>query len=204
MIERRADEQQTMLLLEHARASRCALKLRDGIPYDAWLGVGRSIVQVRSTSAWWLGDWLVYGERVYRRRYRDAMRATPLDYQTLRNYAWVARQVEPSRRRDTLSFQHHAEVAALPAVEQDLLLGRAERHGWSRNELRRQLATRRHARGCLGPAGPVVLRIQVEPPREERWRQAARAAEQDLADWVAAAADEAAHAALPRRTSSVA
>jgi hypothetical protein len=71
-------------------------------------------------------------------------------------------------------------------------------------ELRRHVAARRHAHGCLGTAGPVVLRIKVEPPREERWREAARAAEHDLADWVAAAADEAAHAALPRHTSYVA
>ena len=41
-----------------------------------------------------------------------------LDYQTLRNYAWVARRFAMSRRRDTLSFGHHAEVPALPEPEQ--------------------------------------------------------------------------------------
>ncbi len=32
--------------------------------------------------------------------------------------AWVARRFPVSRRRDTVSFQHHAEVAALPEPEQ--------------------------------------------------------------------------------------
>jgi len=32
----------------------------------------------------------------------------------------------PSRRREVLSFKHHAEVAALPPAEADVLLDRAE------------------------------------------------------------------------------
>jgi hypothetical protein len=41
------------------------------------------------------------------------------------NYAWVARRFAMSRRRDTLSFGHHAEVAALPEPEQDFWLREA-------------------------------------------------------------------------------
>jgi hypothetical protein len=48
-----------------------------------------------------------------------------------------------SRRRDKLSFQHHAEVAPLPEPDQDLWLNRAERLGWSLSELRRQLRNAR-------------------------------------------------------------
>jgi hypothetical protein len=43
----------------------------------------------------------------------DHIVATGLDYQTLRNYAAVARRFELSRRRDNLSFHHHAELCAL-------------------------------------------------------------------------------------------
>jgi hypothetical protein len=68
-----------------------------------------------------------------------AIERTSLDYQTLRNYAWVARKFSISRRRDTLSFGHHAEVAALPEPEQDFWLRKAEELGWSRNQIRREV-----------------------------------------------------------------
>jgi hypothetical protein len=79
----------------------------------------------------------------YGRRYKEAVAATGLDYQTLRNYAVVARRFELSRRPDNLPFQYHAEVGSLSDYEQDhwLDLGAAGRH-WSRNELGAISATR--------------------------------------------------------------
>lgn len=44
--------------------------------------------------------------------------------------AWVARRFGKSRRRDTLHFSHHAEVAALAEPEQDFWLRKAEAHNW--------------------------------------------------------------------------
>jgi hypothetical protein len=81
----------------------------------------------------------VFGEQAYAGRYRQAIKRTSLDYQTLRNYAWVARRFAMSRRRDTLSFGHHAEVAALPEPEQDFWLRKAEEHRWPVKHLRRQV-----------------------------------------------------------------
>lgn len=104
-----------------------------------WLAVGEQLAVVASASAWCLGDWLVYGQNVFPGRYRDAIERTALDYKTLRNYAWVTRRFPMSRRRDTLSFGHHAEVAALPGPEQDYWLRKADELGWSRNHLRREV-----------------------------------------------------------------
>jgi hypothetical protein len=84
---------------------------------------------------------MIYGESAYTGRYREAIEKTSLDYQTLRNYAWVARRFPMSRRRDTLSFGHHAEVAALQGPEQDYWLRKAEELRWSRNQLRREVHT---------------------------------------------------------------
>ena len=50
-------------------------------------------------------------------------------YQTARNAAWVCATFEPSRRRDNLTFKHHAEVASLPADEADTLLDWAQERG---------------------------------------------------------------------------
>ena len=109
------------------------------LPYEKWLGIGRQLAAVTTTSAWCLGDWLAYGENAYSGRYRDAIEQTALDYQTLRNYAWVAKRFPLSRRRDGLSFAHHAEVAGLPEHEQDFWLRKAEDLSLSRNKLRQEV-----------------------------------------------------------------
>jgi len=130
------------------------------LPFEAWLGVGAQLAAVASASAWCLGDWLAYGQAAYGGQYREAVARTGLDYQTLRNYAWVAGRFELSRRRDTLSFGHHAEVAALPAPEQDFWLRKAEQFGWSvrrlRREVRASLAERGQRPAALAPASPAA------------------------------------------------
>ncbi|MFD1152718.1 LmbU family transcriptional regulator, partial [Saccharothrix hoggarensis] len=113
------------------------------VTFESWEQAGQRLSRIASSSAWYLGDWLVYGQDRYTGRYRRAVEAVGLDYQTLRNYAWISRKFEPSRRRSGLPFQHHAEVAALPPEEQDRWLDRAEREGWSRTALRRALRVAR-------------------------------------------------------------
>jgi hypothetical protein len=121
--------------------SRRGLHLPRQISFEKWLGIGKHLSGIRSWSAWCLGDWLVYGETAFNGRYRDAIDLTSLDYQTLRNYAWVARRFSLSRRRDKLSFGHHAEVAALPEREQEYWLRKAEEYSWSVKRLRHEVRT---------------------------------------------------------------
>jgi hypothetical protein len=124
---------------EYGTLPGMGLQLARRLSYDSWLRIGKQLSVIVNSSAWCLGDWLAYGEVAYTGRYRDAIESTSLDYQTLRNYAWVAKRFTLSRRRTALSFGHHAEVAALPEPEQEFWLRKAEGLGWSRNELRREV-----------------------------------------------------------------
>jgi hypothetical protein len=164
------------------------LQLRSDMPFSEWKEVGRRLARICDGSAWAMGDWIVYGQTAYGRRYIEAVKATDLDYKTLRNYAWVARRFAPSRRRLGLSFQHHAQVAALSDAEQDLWLGRCETLGWSRGELRRQLSIREEP--PRDPIEHVTVRVQITAARERRWREAAAAAECGLADLMTRAVDD--------------
>jgi hypothetical protein len=125
----------------HAILPKKGLELPSSLTlsFEKWLRIGEVLATVRTSSAWCLGDWLAYGEMAYSGRYRDAIKQTSLDYQTLRNYAWVARRFPISRRRESLSFGHHAEVASLPEPEQDFWLRKAEGLGWSTSHLRREV-----------------------------------------------------------------
>ena len=98
---------------EGARVTPHGLQIPEGISFNNWSAMGRKLLGLANACAWSLGDWVIYGEQAYGQRYKLALDTTALDYQTLRNYAWVARRFDLSRRRDTLSFQHHAEVASL-------------------------------------------------------------------------------------------
>ena len=124
---------------EPALRARKGLQLPRRLPFERWLGIGMQLSAASTSAARCLGDWLIFGEQAYAGRYRDAIELTSLDYQTLRNYAWVAKRFTLSRRRDTLSFGHHAEVAALAEPEQDFWLRKAETHQWPVKQLRREV-----------------------------------------------------------------
>ena len=90
-----------------------------------WTAQGRRLGQIGRGVGWWIGDWLRYGHERFGERYPLAARVTGLDTQTLMNLCWVASRFEPHRRRQELSFSHHAELAALPDEEQDRWLALA-------------------------------------------------------------------------------
>jgi hypothetical protein len=158
------------------------------LSFERWQALGRQVGSITNASSWWLGDWAHYGKGSYGEKYKKAIAVTGLDYQTLRNYAWVAGRFDLSRRRDKLSFGHHAELAALPEHEQDQWLDQAERNRWSRNELRAHLRNEKQAR----PGNVEHLRLNVDTARVDRWKAAAEADRLALTAWLVAAADNAA------------
>ncbi len=174
---------------------RTSLSLPPQIPLDEWSRIGHEIFVISESSTWWLGDWLIYGQAQYPDRYMHAIAKTSLDYQTLRNYAWVARRYPVTRRRPALSFQHHAELASLPEEQQEKWLDRAEKFGWSRNELRNRVrASRKAARAADDEDGSDVLSIEMNVPadRKQRWLEAASTTKQDLLSWIVSILDSAA------------
>lgn len=183
-------------------AERTRLKLPGDLPLEDWCRLGAKILAVSDSSAWWIGDWLIFGQEHYEDRYRRAMRETNLDYQTLRNYAWVARKFAPSRRRDSLTFQHHMEVAGLPENEQEHWLDFAVRLKWSKNELRKQIKASSSVEGDAGTACEVRLSLLLDQARLERWKAAAERSNQSLTEWIASIVDEAVWSAALLRAAS--
>lgn len=165
--------------------------LPSDLPVMAWRHIGEQIALLTNSSAWWLGDWIVFGQDRYPDSYRRLIDSTSLDYQTLRNYAWVARRFPLSRRRDKLSFQHHAEVAPLPEVEQDRLLDLAAHERWSRNRLRSAVRAARSL-PAKSATQPTAIQLTAVPDQHRRWQEAAQRAGLDLLAWIASTLDDAA------------
>ena len=110
---------------------------REGdMPFRAWVHQGQRLGLLGRGAGWWIGDWLRYGNASYGEKYSRAGRITGYDAQTLMNMVYVASRYEFSRRRENLSWSHHAELASLDAPAQEEFLDRAERDRLSVRDLR--------------------------------------------------------------------
>src|SRR5215216_3110150 len=178
------------------KSTLVGLQLADHLTFDRWQEVGVKICRYRSANSWWIGDWLIYGQSHYGERYKRGVAETGLDYQTLRNYASVARRFPLSRRRDNLSFQHHAEVCGLDDPEQDFWLEAAAEARWSRTQLRRRVRASRERDAAS--RSPIVVRLVVDLQREQHWREAAVENDQELDRWITDVLDREAAAILER------
>ncbi|MFF2142913.1 LmbU family transcriptional regulator [Kitasatospora sp. NPDC058190] len=176
--------------------TRVGLRIPVALTFERWQRTGSQISRIVDSSAWCLGDWLVYGQQEFSDRYLHAIETCGLDYQTLRNYAWVARKFELDRRRETLSFQHHAEVSSLPPGEQDKWLDLADEFNWSRNELRRNIRAHRQRDSGGEPPKDILPKLSVPADRLRQWRRAAELSGHRFEQWVLRALDEAALASL--------
>jgi len=120
----------------HCRLTACGLLLCGDISFEEWERIGVALQRIAAMIQFAIGDWINYGEHKWGERYAQAIEDTGRSYQTLCNYVSVASRVPFYRRREKLSFGHHAEVAALDANEQEIFLIEAEMQGWSVRELR--------------------------------------------------------------------
>jgi hypothetical protein len=147
------------------------LQLPDGLSFAEWEALGGRLREVRNRLLWWLGDWCAYGERHYGDTYAAALAATDYEPGTLRNAKYVAQRIDPSRRRDNLSWSHHYEVAALEPAEADAWLDRAIAEHWSQKVLRAQLKAARSRlkedTDVATIAVPPTIELEIEPPKIE-------------------------------------
>jgi hypothetical protein len=109
------------------------------LEHPEWVAVGRQFGVMSRVSNWLVGDWIEYGTAKWGEKYVEASRITGYDVKSLRNIAYVARQVDLSRRRDKLRWSHHAEVAGLEPQEQDIWLDRCLADRFSVADLRIEL-----------------------------------------------------------------
>lgn len=166
--------------------TKVGLHIPAALSFDEWELAGHRLSGIVDSSCWWLGDWLVYGRERYADRYQRGIEAIGLRYQTLRNYAWVARRFPLHRRRAVLTFQHHCELTSLPDEQQDEWLDRAERGNWTTKQLRSAVRFARHNGLPAEDAAEIESMRQLAVPgsRVEWWHQAAERSGVAFDQWV--------------------
>ena len=125
--------------------------------FDQWRHIGFVLGRVRNATQWAIGDWLLAGETLFGELAAQAVEETGLKKDTLLQFVRVARNVQASRRRPTISWSHHQAAAALDPAEQDRLLSIAEDKRLSLEEFR----------GLLREAPARRLAVENRPPAAE-------------------------------------
>lgn len=127
-----------------------SLIVPDNYSFDDWQSLTAGLFEVEKRHKWWIGDCLRHGEARWGERYAQAIDCG-VNYNTALNYNYVANRFSDlSRRRDNLSWSHHAEAAALPAGEGDRVLTLAEECSWSVHELRAYIKGKPHVAANSG------------------------------------------------------
>jgi hypothetical protein len=116
------------------------LRFKQGkLPFDTWSNIGGTLEAMERGIQWWIGDWMVYGEKYYGDDHVQAVDATGFQLETIMQHRWVCERVPFERRRLALSYSHHREVADLTPAQQTKWLDKAEAEDWSVDRLRREL-----------------------------------------------------------------
>lgn len=120
------------------------------IGLEEWSAVGRRFGEIGRCSQWWLGDWINYGNAKFGERYSRAVKLTGYDVQSLMNMVYVASRFDISRRREKLSWSHHAALASLDLDAQERWLDRAIAERLSVADLRVEARSARRAMQAAG------------------------------------------------------
>jgi hypothetical protein len=127
------------------------------LSYEDWLRQGSRLGLAGRNAAWWVGDWVRYGTARYGSKYTAAARTTGYDRQTLMNMVYVATRYEVSRRRENLSWSHHAELAALHVEDQERWLDRASADRLTVRDLRELRVSIKSSAGGHGARGAATV-----------------------------------------------
>jgi hypothetical protein len=120
-----------------------ALQLPTAASFDEWLSIGRELAGQKRTLDWKIGDWLNHGQERFPEQLTFALTAICEDPKPMRKAAAIAAAFPASQRDASLSYEHHAHVAGLPADEAMGLLKRAKQNRWSARQTRIEAMNRK-------------------------------------------------------------
>lgn len=126
------------------RFTSTAIDVQGRPPLPEWQDPVQFALWCQRASPWWIGDLLHAGDRRFGEAFSQVCEGV-ISADQLQRYESVARRVPAENRNENLSWSAHAVVARFPPEEQGGWLTRAERAGWTSEDLRRRVrdATRR-------------------------------------------------------------
>jgi hypothetical protein len=132
------------------RVDAFGLHILEPLTFDEWTACGESLWQYRQSLAWAVGDWYAYGENRFGEDAPQAFSVHEYSEQTISNYASVSRAFPPERRKFKVSHSHYDAARGLRQADgspdtaaQDTVLGASVEFGYSREDVREIVRTRK-------------------------------------------------------------
>lgn len=96
-----------------------SISVREDTTLEEWRDQFLKIERGTRKLLWYLGDLAAFGISKWPQAVKEFLEASDFEKTTIEGAAWVCRNIEPSRRRDDVSFSVHKEVAGLLPAQQD-------------------------------------------------------------------------------------
>lgn len=142
--------------------TKTGLTFKRDVSKEEWQFVFDACNHISGCIQFWIGDLLKYREQRWG-MYDDVVLETGIELKTLQNYKSVSNSIESSRRREDLTFGHHAEVATLPEPKQIEFLTRASEEKLSVRELRQEIRKEKFNEKVILPSDKFRV-IYADPP----------------------------------------
>lgn len=121
--------------LRDCRLTSTSLSVPDSFTEEQCLAVVAQLQSMDKCIRWWLGDAIAAADKRYGAA-KKAAQAAGISHNSARHCSSLSEEFGVCRRRHTLSWSHHQEVAAKPVEEQEKWLDYAEEQGLSQKALR--------------------------------------------------------------------
>jgi hypothetical protein len=171
-----------LALPENVTITRTGLVITGQLDIEEWVLVGGALAQLEEGLQWSIGDWWHWGYHRYGERQAlvKAKKIFRYSFSTLMNFGWVAGRVETSRRREVLSFTHHAEVAKFEPCDQGRWLDLAVREKLSVLKFRDKIKTDEFERKQLPGQNEDPMLRRLKRLRKAAQKAIPRALDLDL------------------------
>ncbi len=168
-------------------ASAVGLVLPDDLAFDGWVGIGADLAAQRRNTDWLIADWLAAGQERFADQIEFEFLADTLGIapKRLKSVAATAAAFPAAVRDASLSVDHHAHVATLPAPDRLAILRRAHVEHWTPEETRIEAIKRKVE------SGQGNLMVDDDPEYHalmlivRGWNRADRAVRQQFIDLAA-------------------
>lgn len=151
-------------------------KLGKTLTYNRCEALAAFLGSLRDSTAWALGDLLVYVEIAFgENEMHQLAESTGRSPEQLGQYMRVSAKVSAQQRNPALSWTHHRHVAKLAPDDQSYWLSKAEEKRWTSGELWEQVRTDSGSRtgnegGSEGGGSGSVVVEELEKAARAVWR----------------------------------
>ena len=171
------DEEKSLRMLEtseHVSLTRSSMRFHPDVSYDEWSMKGEEIGLITNMFVrhmpWWIGDWIIAGEKYFPDKYERAVSETMYSRNRLMMIVYACRKVDKISRNPNVSFEHHMVIAKLKdPAEQRLWLKKSEDNEWTLREFRSQMNAHLGIKKGRGGRKKKVLKNAINHKEFDDW-----------------------------------